>query len=161
MITNANVIAYFAESVRVEASGQHSFIGVFDDILELPKLPSTLPTLAIHLTLSTLFSDPFLPIKFQVYTSTGETILSHAFPEDAAEHQAEAIKKRLNDTENPWIRMKALINLAGVPVDEGMKLQVKFIDSKGEYAISNSLIFRSKRKETTLVSAEEPVSSHN
>lgn len=161
MITNANVIAYFAESVRAETSGQHTFIGVFDDILELPKLPGTLPSLAIHLTLATLVSDPFIPMKFQVYTSTGETILSHDFPEDAAEHQAEAIKKRLNDTEIPWIRMKVLINLTGVPVDEGMKLQVKFIDSKGEYAISNSLAFRSKRKKTTLISTEESVASQN
>lgn len=146
MITNANAIAYFAESVRMEASGQQTMIGVFDDIAELPHLPGKLPNIAIHITLSTLINQPFTPKYLRVCFVDGETLASHELPNELAEHQAEAIKNK-KDPSSIWMSMKILVNVSSFTAQDGARLRVEFEDDENNVVRSNSLTFRNKRQE--------------
>ncbi|MCH1881282.1 hypothetical protein MJ863_16975 [Alcaligenes ammonioxydans] len=147
MINNALATAYFAEGIRREASGQHTIVGIYDDISEFTKLPIKLSKLSIIVTLSTLVERPFRPMWVRVKFHEGETLFSDKIPDKLRTHQQEAIDKTAKDS--AWIYLKVVINLENVEATEGSRLLVEFEDEQGDIARSNSLTFKSHSKSVT------------
>ncbi|ATI00003.1 hypothetical protein [Alcaligenes faecalis] len=147
MINNALATAYFAEGIRREVSGQHTIVGIYDDISEFTKLPIKLSKLSIIVTLSTLVERPFRPMMVRVRFREGETLFSDKIPEELRSHQQEAIDNTSKDS--AWIYLKVVINLEDVEATEGSRLVVEFEDEQGDIARSNALTFKSHSKAVT------------
>ena len=146
MIINANVITLFAEGIRQEVTGQHTLVGIFDDIVEFSNFPAILPQVTLFTTISTLVNNPFAPDSFKVLLASGETLVAHNLPSELKTQQTDAIQARTDDDHSPWINLRLVINITNIQVTENAKIFVEFEDSNGKRATSNRLTFKSKHQ---------------
>lgn len=148
----ANIAAIFAESIRQEITGQTTLVGIYDDIAEFPQFPVVIPQLAVLATLSTLVDDPFAPESFRVFKSSGETLITHSFPNDLKSNQDQAIKQRLQDGGSPWLYLRIMINLGrNIQFQKDEKVTLELTDADGNSLTSNSLTFQEKHQSTTFI----------
>lgn len=133
MSSERYVWTVFCDDVRQEVGNKVSFIGIYQDSLLVPKLPTVLPKLCLVVQAVTSIDRPFKSLTIRVLRNE-EVLHQFEMDEDKLSIDQSRIESAHKDENDEQLRFRfvSVLAIAPFPIREKAKLRVRVITESEE-----------------------------